>query len=298
MTLPGFPLLKEKWLSCFLAVSKTLDIPTAAHSLNMTPRSLNRNLHELEKALATPLLLRQSRDRVLILSDGLLLLELLNAVNEQLEGLRHDFLRGTQSQSQELQMAWCGVWPFEVIPRLLDRLYVDFATLYPNLRRVAWAHEVERQVLAGEVSLGLSCREPRHSQLAWVAGSPVPYVIVGLPQPKRPWQELAFVTGFRHEAGSLHGPWDEQSYPRRIVMRCENLSPALDLLTSGLCAAWLPYCLVEVFIRHQQMAVIADPPEPQALIPYVIWRPDREQTPIVQQALALLQKLMQTELSR
>lgn len=70
MNLPGFPLLKEKWLSCFLAGSKSLDIPAAAQSLGMTARSRNRNLQESEKALGTPLMLLQPRERSLMLSAG------------------------------------------------------------------------------------------------------------------------------------------------------------------------------------------------------------------------------------
>lgn len=298
MSLPDYPRLKEKWLSCFLSVSKHQSMTLAAQQLGMTPRSLNRNLQELEKAIGSRLLMLNGRDKVLLLTEGLALLKLIQPLDEQLDALAAYFLQGPPQPSHELALGWCGAWPLEVLPRLLEKLCGESEELYPNIRRYAWAHELEEQVLAGEVALGLSCRAPQQRQLASLTGKPVPYVIVGAPQPPRPWHELAFVAGIQNAPGSFHGPWDDFKYPRRILLRAEGMSPILDFATSGLGAAWLPLCLVDEFIQQQQMAVIASPPQAEFLVPHLIWRADRELSPRLQRSRSLLQKYIESELVR
>jgi DNA-binding transcriptional LysR family regulator len=294
----NFPGIKRKWLICFLEVSKTLNISKAAERLNLTSRTLIRNLQALEKILASRLLLYDDHDEVVLLTEGIALLQLLNPIAEQIEEIQDLQSQHSLTCSQELAIGWCSAWPIEVIPKLLEKLYLEFSELYPRISRCSQAQDLEQRVLSGEFTLGLSCRRPQDPLLAWHAGSATPYVIAGLPQALRPWHQLNYVASTHNQAGSLHGPWDDLSYPRQIVLRVESFSGILDLASSGLAAAWLPLCLVSEFFKLQQMAVVASPPQEAALIPYLIWRSDREFTSLVLRARNLMEKQIESELAR
>lgn len=294
MNLPGYPVLKEKWVNSFLAVSKTLDLALASEQLKLTPRTLNRNLQALEKALGTSLLLRQPGNKVLLVSDGLVLLEELQTLQSQLNQLLFKSEQLTpnpepeEAKSQFLSLACCSPWPMMILLPLLDQLEVAGRKFYPRVRQVAWAEQVEAAVLAGQAELGLSCRQPVSEALCWQQAAEIPYLIVSSLQPKRAWQDWAYITGLEYQPGSMHGPWDELQFPRKVVMRSESLSGVLDLLTSGLCAAWLPECLVDEMIQEREFAVVADPPEPRMLTPYLIWRQDAELGVLTQELMPLL----------
>ncbi len=305
MDLPGYPVLKEKWVNSFLAVSKTLDLALASEQLKLTPRTLNRNLQALEKALGTSLLLRQPGNKVLLVSDGLVLLEELQTLESQLNTLFFNAGLKTHQQvpepktyaePQQLLLACCSPWPMMILPPLLDQLEAAGQRFYPRVRQLAWAEQVESAVLAGQAELGLSCRQPVSDALCWQQAAEIPYLIVSALQPKRGWQDWAYITGFGHQPGSLHGPWNEEQFPRQVVMRSESLSAVLDLLTSGLCAAWLPECLVDEMIQEREFAEVADPPEPRFLTPYLIWRRDTDLSDLTQELMnGLMLKLKAAE---
>jgi len=294
----NFPGIKRKWLICFLEVSQTLHLSQAAERLHLTPRSLLRNLLALENKLATRLFIYTDRDDVVLMTEGIALLRLLSPINVQMQNLKGLPSDSALTFSQELALGWCSAWPIEVLPKLLEKLDSEFPDLYPRIHRCSQAQDLEQRILKGGLTLGLSCRQPQDPLLAWHAGSATPYVIAGLPQAIRPWHELNYVASTHSQAGSLHGPWDDLKFPRRIVLRVESFSGILDLASSGLAAAWLPLCLVSEFFKLQQMAMLASPPQEAALIPYLIWRADREISPLVQRTRSLLVHYIETELAR
>jgi len=283
-----------------MAVSTHLDLAKAAHSLGLSLRSLNRNLNEIETALGVRLWIPHGREQLLLSTEGLALLQLLQPVVKELQEFADISLAKTLATS-EFNLAWCGAWPITLLPVLIDKLEAEWQGIYPIIRRLNWAYEVEQQVLDGNADLGLSCRPPIQSELAYWAGPDIPFAIVGKQKsPNAPlnWKELKFVTGLQTEFGSIHGYWDDKRFPRQIIMRTEALSPVLDLLSTGDAVAWLPLCLVAEFIQAHQLAIVAPPPQDRFLTPHLIWRRDSENSEIQVQTREILQKSIQRDLQR
>lgn len=256
------PLLKDQWMLCFLAATRSATLAEAAHSLGLTVRTVNRNLKELEQALGTPLFVRPDKARIRLLTEGWAFYEQITPIADALVALETAFLN--PPEAPVLRLGWDSVWLPLLLPRWLER-----APSAPRqIRRFTAQEAFKAALLAGELDIGISTARLFAPGLEVFAGPPSPYVIVGLPQLQGSWDQLDYLV-LESPAGD---GWDERRYPRRVRCRADHLHAILDLCFSGLGAAWLPQCLVADALKSHQLAIVATPPQPQTLTPYLIWR--------------------------
>lgn len=275
------PLLKDQWIVCFLAANRYPTLTEAAQSLDLTVRTVNRNLKELEQALGMPLFVRRDKNSIRLLSEGWAFFEQISLIADSLKALETAFLNPPAETA--LRIGWDSFWLPLLLPRLLELAPAPIR----QIRRFVDTEPFEAALLAGELDIGLSTRRMFDPRLEVFAGQSSPYVIVGLPQLQGSWDQLDYLV-LEQPAGDA---WDDRRYPRRIRCKADHLNAILDLCLSGLGAAWLPQCLVAEPLRTHQLVIVATPPQPQFLTPYLIWRQDPAQTGL-EGLIASLKKLL------
>lgn len=286
------PILKEQWLTCFLAVRQHRNILSVAQSLGLTVRSVERNLKELEAALGTALFYYPDKENIQFLTDGLALFKQLEPILQELDALEAYFQTAPPPSLPNLCLGWDQIWLPLLLPRLLDKLAKDFAGAIPDVTRLSSIEQFAVALLNKEIDIALVSEPIQHPQLRVAAGHPSPYLIVGTPQPSLSWEQLRYVTFETEIQGCLSMAWDDLLYPRKIIMKADNLGPILDMCLSGLAVAWLPACTVSHLLKSGQLASVATPPQPAVLTPHLVWHEDQEQEFMLSEVLQILKKFI------
>lgn len=262
----------------------------------MQSATLGRNLSALENHLGMPLFVRQGRDTYLLTSDGHLFSHTLEPVMKALKTLEPKNWEFTEKRVLKVGLA--GAWAERLIPAFLQEMSLTFSQLYPYIQQCQSSDELEQRLLQKDFLVGLSFRPPVSEALCYAAGPASPYGIVSTPSAQKHWSDFVYVKHRAEmEAGLIDGPWDEDAYPRIVLMETDNLMPMLTFCSTGQAAAWLPLCLLRPYLESQQLAVVAEPPEPRTFTPYIWWSQDMQEHPCVTQAIPLLKRQFESEFS-
>lgn len=284
-------MLNPEWLRYFLVVAETRNMREAAERLHLTHQALSHAIAKLEAHYGQVLLERGRRVRGLtpagevFLAETRELLARLAAMERRMAELKGDTPGGP------VRLAGSGMVHNYLLPVVLVELVSQFPRIRPQLFSMG-TQEIERWIGAGELDIGLLTTPPERPELDWAASLHCRSVIVGKPQPPRPWDELAYVVPRRFEGGgpSVDG-WPDARYPRRVAAEVDQLEAALGLCEAGLGAAFVPDLAVAGRIARGALAVVADPPIEFTERFYVAWRRGVRLTPAVQETLRALGRI-------
>ena len=281
--------MNPEWLRYFVVLAETKNFHQASDRLHITPQALSKAIAGLESELKVVLVDRAHRVRGLTAA-GDALLEEARRVTAAIEDAERRMAEWRDPVPRgPVSIAGDGLWHHYLLPPLLADLVAAHPEVRPKLHEML-PEDAERWVAEGEVEIGLLLRAPMRTDLAWRAGLATPYVIVGRPGPRRPWQEHGYIVPrfFRRETPESLDGWPEARHPRRIVAEVEMLETAIKLAEAGVGAAFLPELAVRERIAEGRLAVVAEPPVAFQDELYVVWRKDVRPTPTAKAVLAAL----------
>lgn len=281
--------MNPEWLRYFVVLAETKNFHQAAERLHVTPQALSKAIAGLEAELKVVLVDRAHRVRGLTAA-GDALLEEARRVTAAIEDAERRMAEWRDPVPRgPVTIAGDGLWHHYLMPPILADLVATHPEVRPKLYEML-PEDAERWVAEGEVEIGLLLRAPARTDLAWRAGVASPYVIVGRPGPKRPWQDCAYVVPrfFRRETPSSLDGWPEHVHPRRIAAEVEMLETAIKLVEAGVGVAFLPELAVRERIAGGSLAVVADAPVAFSDDLFVVWRKEVRPTPAARAVLAAL----------
>lgn len=262
------PKLKTSWLVCLLRASEHGQLDSAAHSLNLSPYALKRNLRQLAEALGQDLFIPH-RGSLILTQKGQQIVAQAQLLLKDLQDLNQLF--DQKQQTYELKLGYLEVWDSAFMESLLEEILGCFQNLKISIRQFASQKALEAALLRQEIDFGFADHSPQAPSLHLWQAQPIPCVIVSKPQLHRHWSEFKYAVPA--QAGSLAPTsWDEQSYPRQAVFICDSLQLCLDLCRQNQAAACLPLHLVKEALEKQELAIVAQPPVPSYFHPSVFWQ--------------------------
>lgn len=291
-------MVNPEWLRYFVVLAETRNFTAAAEQLHLTPQAMSHAISGLEQHYKMKLVERGHRVKGLtpageaLLDEAKALLTQLEQTDRLMAELRDDTPQGP------ITIASVGVVLNYLLPEILTRLVTQYPKLRPRLYAMR-PSEAERWVASGEVDIGIIERPTRLAELASESIATSHYLIVGKPQPPRPWHELGYIVprafmanaadGIGCQAAQeLEGKWPEQTHQRRIVAEVQQLDTAINLCASGLGVAFLPDVTVRDRLARGELAVVAEPPRPYVETYTAIWRRSVRPTPALRACLAAL----------
>jgi len=269
------PKLKTHGLIYFVCLAKHQDFRLAAQELGISYQALYQNIKQLEQALQVSLVRRHSKHKLLT-DYGEKFLETAQALLHGLTDLQHklqsdDFFQQTQSH---LNIGWIGIWVPYLLPPLLKGLCDKFINLDLNISYFVSPERLEEAIHKGVIDLGLSLKPPQNPQrLVCHILSPVPYLIVASPRAKSPWQSLVYgsrPTLRSHPQVQGLQSWDEQAYPRQIVLRSNSMEQLIQACLAGVCAIHVPTIAVQKELDKGLLVEAADPPQAFSMSPVIM----------------------------
>ncbi|PKL76575.1 MAG: hypothetical protein CVV27_09540, partial [Candidatus Melainabacteria bacterium HGW-Melainabacteria-1] len=280
------PRLKTHWIRYFLVCRRFGSVSEAARFLSISPQALNRNLNALEQMLDQSLFLRQ-RGQLILTEAGIRFGTQACLLLEEIDSLYASF-RSPGLDPVPLRIGWSRGWDHQMLSNLLGHTLDSLSRVFPSIRQLASQQQLEAALLQQELDLALACRQPRDPRLAYARGTPVPYVIVSAPQPRRHWQNFHYSLLIEPESRQLEPlDWNEVDFPRRRSFETDSLEACIEMCRQGVTAACLPLALVEPWLMTRELAIVADLPEPLFLTPVIFWRRDQlpEMAHVVIQAM-------------
>lgn len=281
--------MNPEWLRYFVVLAETKNFHQAAERLHVTPQALSKALAGLETELKVTLVDRAHRVRGLTAA-GEALLEEAVAVIAAVENAERRMAEWLEPVPRgPVTIAGDSLWHHYLLPPLLADLVARHPQLRPKLYEML-PEDAERWVAEGEIEIGLLLRAPSRQDLTWTAGVVSPYVIVGQPGPKRPWQDFGYVVPrfFRKEQPMSLDGWPEVEHPRRIAAEVELLETAIKLVEAGVGVAYLPELAVRERVAAGALAIVADPPSAFQDELFIVRRKGVRPTPAARAVLTAL----------
>lgn len=276
-------------LRYFMAAAEAGSFQAAAERVHVTPQAVSKAVASLEAHYKVKLFERDQRLRRLTPA-GQTLLEQVPGIMAGLENLEQAIAHH-RSRAPVGPVSIAGV--AFVHNYLLPGLLADLARSHPRIqpRLVSLAHDqVEEQVAAGEVDLGVLFAPPRRPELTWEGGLVNPSVIVARPQAPGAWDELVYVVP-RAAKAALDG-WPEGRFRRKVGAEVNLLEAAIHLCEAGVGAAFVPELAVRERLRQGTLAIVAEPPIPVANAFYVVRRSGIQPSPAAAVVLERLGELL------
>lgn len=264
-------MLNPEWLRYFVALAETRNFHQAAAQLHLTPQALSHAIAGLETHFKVRLVDRDKRVKGLTPAGEALLPE----ARAALMGLENvdRAMAGWQSAVPQgpVTIASVGLCQNYVLPGLVTDMLARFPLIRPRLHLML-PDDVETWVAAGEVDLGLLLQPPTRPGLEHRAGFRSPYIVVGKPQEKQPWQDFGFIVpGYFRRAVPMADGWPV-NLERRVVVEVDLLESALSLAETGVGVAFVPELSARERLKQGRLAEVADPPVEFHDQLYVIWR--------------------------
>ena len=266
------PGLKVTWLAYFIEAGRKGQIAAAAQALGISGQALRRNLDQLEEHLSLQLI--QYHGKLLQLTpNGEAFLgeacELFNAIRNLTTAKKAPL----PVRSPRLRLGWTKCWLQNLLVSLCSQVRESFPEHRLSIHHYLGPNDLEQALLSGQLDLALSWAPPASEKIASVRAQPSPYLIVSAPQPARPWENWSYAIPDAHLA-SLH-PWERSRYPQKVQMEVNSFYALLDIAISGLCAVYLPECLIRRQLDQGQLAVVAEAPMAHYLTAYLCWQPKK-----------------------
>ncbi|MBO9541555.1 LysR family transcriptional regulator [bacterium] len=284
--------MNAEWLRYFVTVAQARNFHAAATELHITPQALSKAVAGLEKQLNLKLVERDRRVEGLTAA-GEVFLQEARAILRSIENAERAMAewRGSEPMGP-VAIAGDGLWYHYLLPPILADLIQRFPKVRPQLHEMP-PDDVEHWVATGKADVGLLLSPPKRAEFEWVEGMRTPYVIAGLPQEKRPWQELGYIVPrfFRREMPESLDGWPEETHPRRIVAEVELLETAIHLCEAGVGVAFLPELSIQERIAQGTLAVVAEAPRAFADHLFIIWRKGVHPTAPARELLSALKAL-------
>lgn len=284
--------MNPEWLRYFATLAETRNFHTAAEQLHITPQALSKAIAGLEEQFKVRLVDRKHRVEGLTPA-GEALLEEAQTVLQSLENAERRMAEWRSKQPKgPVRIAGDSLWHHYLMPPLLAELTNTYPGIRPQLHEML-PDDVEHWVSAGEIDIGLLLRPPTRTDLDWRAGIESPYVIAGLPQPMRPWQELRYIVPrhFRRKMPASLDGWPEGKFKRRIAAEVELLDTAIHLVASGVGVAFLPELALREHLAQGRLAVVAEAPCQFADQLYIVWRKGIRPSSAAREVLSRLEAL-------
>lgn len=223
------------WLPAFRAVAETQHLPTAAKALCLSPSAVSRTIKLLEEQLGQTLFDR-GQGRLSLNANGEVLLACVRAsmrlVHEGTEVIRDAQLRGTLRIAASAGLS--SVFLLPIFPRLLE----EHPGLQPSIESIP-PNEVGDALRRGSIDLALVENSEADEGILHR-----PLVRLDYDVFVAPGTDVVDLASFPFIAPrrSIGDGWPE-SRPRKIALRVDSASTAIDAVRGGLGAVVLPVCV-------------------------------------------------------
>lgn len=144
-------------LSCFLAVSETLNFARAAEQLHVTQPAITQQIHSLEKELNVKLFKRSTR-MVKMTKEGMLFLNDARHMVEISQRAKKRFENPYQQDIQIFSLGCCNYAQLFLLSPILKKLGTEYKNLHPRLN-IAPFQQLYRLLEDDELDVVLGFRE-------------------------------------------------------------------------------------------------------------------------------------------
>ncbi|GER68093.1 HTH-type transcriptional regulator CitR [Weizmannia acidilactici] len=152
-----------KWLHTFITAAKYENFRKTAEALYISQPTVSVHMKLLEEEIGSPLFQREGR-KVLLTEEGRTFLPVAKRLLQVYENGLEDMEQYRQGYSQKLALAMSPLIGESIMPFVLKK----FMTIHPEIDisiKVLESTYIADAVLSGEVDLGLSRLEVKHSEL-------------------------------------------------------------------------------------------------------------------------------------
>lgn len=263
---------KTSWLEYFVVLVEERQRQQAAERLGISVQALHQGLGKLSSCLQAELFSWQG-SQVILTPQGQHFLPIAYRLLQKLNNLAH-LLADTSTCRTTLYLGYTALWRYlKLTPQLLRFQRTENICLALEQLRPM---ELEQRLLTGSLDLGFSFRVPLKGALTAIQlPIKVPLVIIGRPQPPKVWHELKYIAirDLQLER-QLFKTWNDGRYRPDTCAETDSAVQALHLCRLGLGAVIVPGVLAQDWLESGQLVCIAEPPDPTALSPYLIYNPE------------------------
>ena len=260
-----------EWLRYFVTLAGSPSVAAAAEQLHITPQTLSHALAGLEQFYGQVLVDRGARLRGLtpagaaLLPEARTLLVGLENTDRLMAEFKEDRPRGP------VRIGATTILNSAVLPSLLAEIVTAFPEITPKLYAMR-SSDIEVRVASGDIDFGLFLRPAKHPGVESLEVLRSPFLVIGKPQPMRPWHEHGYVVPRHFPEDRLTNPnpcasdhgleerWQHEGHGRRITVESDQFETTIALCEAGAGVAFLPEIVARRFIQLGTLAVVAEAP--------------------------------------
>lgn len=272
--------IKSEWFYYFVVLAEAKNFRTAAEQLYVSQPALSNFIVKLERFLGADLLIHNKQGFELT-EAGMYFLQTAQLALQQLQRLSYlpDYTDKQLVRIASTLLWWPGDEIYQLCLQHLQQGMLNLHLSFPE-------PYLEADLLKKYYDLAFGRRPPQSSQLDFKCLAQTPMVIIGLPQPKRAWQDLTYIRLCGFSASSdisiaSDAFWPEKHYPRSVITETNSIPMIMYSLKMGRGAAYLPQKAVQKQLDTGELAIIADSPEEQIESAYLIWNNVRQEPPYI-----------------
>lgn len=264
--------MKIDWLKYFITVCETKSFKEASEKIGITSPALSKAIVELEKYYKVTLIRRKNKFESLTPAGEILFKlskEIMFDINN-IETKMLDFVKG-EPQGKISICSEAFVQNY-ILPEIIIRIVEKYPLIYPKMYLMI-ADIAEKNVLEGNIDLGIITRKPLFDNLDYLHLTNIRHVIVGRPQDKKNWDELSYIIprffGVKHDV--FVDGWDDNIYKRKSIIEVEGLETTIKLCENSNFVAFLPKNCIEKQLKNRTLDIVAKAPFDYEDKLFLIW---------------------------
>lgn len=248
------------YIKYFVVIAETLNLNKASEKLYISPQALSKALKTLEDYYNVKLFERTTSIKCLT-SEGEFFLEKANKLLNYYENFDLEMKELSLNNPQgNLLIACDSMCQKYILPDIIDKLVSKYNKIIPKIYTMI-PSDVERNILSNDINVGFVSKKVDSSEFNLIKYNETESVIVANSKLKTNWDELNYIVPklFNRKINSLDG-WNDEKFPRKVVLEVESLESAISFCEKGIGAAFLPRIAIEDKLKSKSLFIVSTPP--------------------------------------